>query len=58
MGSFLRRKSSYEHHSAFTTNEMNTLIAIVTLLDIEAINNSCCEFRHDRPKWLSGSELG
>jgi len=57
MGSFLRRKSSYEHHSAFTTNEMNTLIAIVTLLDIEA-TNCCCEFRRDRPKWLSGSELG
>jgi len=57
MGSFLRRKSSYEHHSTFTTNEMNTLIAIVTLLDIEA-TKSCCEFRHNRPKWLSSSELG
>jgi len=55
MGSFLCRKSSYEHHTTFTTNAMNTLIATVIVLDVETTN---CEFRDTLPKRLPRSELG
>lgn len=60
MGSFLRRKSNYEHRSTVTANAMNTLMAIVTVFDIDAKNWICtpCEFRRTRPICLLKSELG
>jgi len=60
MGSFLHRKSNYEHQFTDNTNTMNTLIAIVTVLDIEVTNwrYSQCDFRHIRPICLSEFELG
>jgi len=60
MGSFLHRKSNYEHHFTVTTNEMNTLMAIVTVFDVDVTNWRYfqCEFRHTRPVYLSSFELG
>jgi len=61
MECFLCRISRREHHFTRTINKMNTLLAAVTVLDVETTNcvYSDREFRHARSqRCFPASDIG